>query len=111
MGGFTACAGDLCTDMLTLYAADMPSKHPALLDTVPALTKPPNLGQSALPLVSAANTVHKTTSWKCDSQSALLSSTFPSVAGELSFAYIEQGNPIPYCVPLPYDTPDSVMTS
>merc|ERR1711998_224077 len=97
--------------MLDLYAADMPSKHPALLDTIPALVKPPNLGQSVLPMVGPANTVLLTTSWKCDSQSSTTASLFPFFASELVYAYIVQGNPIPYCVPLPHDAPGSVTES
>merc|ERR1712167_123153 len=100
-----------CTSLMTLYAADMPSKHPALLDTIPALTSPPNLGQSVLPMVSPANTIHSTTSWKCDSDSSGTASSFPALAGELAYAYVVQGNPTPYCVPLPKDSSGSVSES
>merc|ERR1711918_325212 len=96
LGGTTACTGaGYCASVLKDYAGDMPSKHPALLDTIPALTHPPSLGQLALPMASAANTVHLTMSWKCDSQSASSALMFPALASELGFTYLEQGNPIP----------------
>merc|ERR1712146_554489 len=94
-----------------LYAGDLPSKVPALLDTIPMQTHLPNQAQTALSLVSAANTVHDTANWKCDSFSGDAASLYPALVGELLYAYVEAGNRLPACVPLPATATGSLLDS
>merc|ERR1712146_180449 len=89
----------------------MPSQSPTLLDTVPDMTTMPNLQQTVFPIVSPANTVHTTTTWKCDAASAEAAQSFPGLASELAYGYAVMGHPTPYCVPLPEEAPMSVMDS
>merc|ERR1711998_778997 len=113
LDGLTPCADSelFCIASVSLYAGDMPSKHPSLLDTVPTITKLPTLAQTVLPVISPANTVHSTEAWKCDSMSASTASALPALSQELVYGYMVAGNSVPYCIPVPLDAADSVSDS
>merc|ERR1712139_304105 len=106
--GLTACLDgeDFCKTQL--YAGDMPSRHPALIDTIPMLNHLPNAAQSVLPMASPANSVHATDIWKCDSK--IIDFTNPMMDAELLNAYVHSGNSVPYCVPIPVAAGDTTSS-
>merc|ERR1711998_361167 len=109
VGGLTACADTeaYCLLMPTMYAGDMPTSHPALIDTFPAHTDLPTLKETVLPMIRGGSETQDTTSWKCDTSP----SPVPGLAEELVYGYVAQGNKLPYCVPLPASASDSSASS
>merc|ERR1711998_1352 len=99
VGGLTACADTeaFCLEKPTMYAGTMPTSHPTLIDTFPAITTLPTLKQTVLPMIQ------DTTTWKCDTSS----SPVPGLSEELVYGYVAAGNHLPYCVPLPTLAGDS----
>merc|ERR1711998_822928 len=95
-----------CLEKSSMYIGDMPTAHPMAIDTFAAITKPPTVPQTVLPMIRGGNTNHDTTTWKCDTSPSIV----PGLAEELVYGYVAAGNHLPYCVPVPVDASSSAST-
>merc|ERR1711998_672425 len=105
VGGLSVCSDSeaFCLEKPSMYIGDMPTSHPAAIDTFAALTKPPTVPQTVLPMIRGGNSNHDTTTWKCDMNPSIV----PGLTAELVYGYVAAGNSLPYCIPLPVAASDS----
>merc|ERR1711998_747689 len=92
-----------CLEKSSMYIGDMPTAHPMAIDTFAAITKPPTVPQTVLPMIRGGSVTQDTTTWKCDASPSIV----PGLSEELVYGYVAAGSHMPYCVPLPTGAADS----